>query len=145
MFEKLRSYAYYMRWTAANVVATSLGGWVGLRADAHSPPYCNTVNGVETKDKYRGEAWCRCRVQLVVWVNPFRTAVPCWGQTSEISSSLSPKRDCGSKGVKFVTAVDVQILEKYAWGVSALGWLVVVFILFFRGHGTRNTYSRYDK
>ena len=114
MFEKLRSYAYYMRWTAANVVATSLGGWVGLRADAHSPPYCNTVNGVETKDKYRGEAWCRCRVRLVVWV-------------------------------KFVTAVDVQILEKYAWGVSALGWLVVVFILFFRGHGTRNTYARYDK
>ena len=30
-------------------------------------------------------------------VNPFRTAVPFWGQTSQISSSLSPKRDCGSK------------------------------------------------
>ena len=23
-----------------------------------------------------------------------------WGQTTQISSSLSPKRDCGSKGVK---------------------------------------------
>ena len=33
-------------------------------------------------------------------VNPFRTAVPFWGQTSLISSSLYPKRDCGSKGVK---------------------------------------------
>ena len=40
-------------------------------------------------------------------VNPFRTAVPFWGtavpfwgQTSQISSSLSPKRDCGAKGVK---------------------------------------------
>ena len=34
-------------------------------------------------------------------VNPFRTAVPFWGQTtSQISSSLSPKRDFGSKGVK---------------------------------------------
>ena len=33
-------------------------------------------------------------------VNPFRTAVPFWGQTSQISSSLSPKRDWGSKGVK---------------------------------------------
>ena len=32
-------------------------------------------------------------------INPFRTAVPFWGQTSQISSSLSPKRDCGSKGV----------------------------------------------
>ena len=31
---------------------------------------------------------------------PFRTAVPFWGQTSQISSSLSPKRDCGSKAVK---------------------------------------------
>ena len=28
-------------------------------------------------------------------VNPFRTAVPLWGQTTQISSSLSPKRDCG--------------------------------------------------
>ena len=32
------------------------------------------------------------------FLNPFRTAVPFWGQTSRISSSLSPKRDCGSKG-----------------------------------------------
>ena len=31
--------------------------------------------------------------------NPFSTAVPFWGQTSQISGSLSPKRDCGSKGV----------------------------------------------
>ena len=30
----------------------------------------------------------------------FRTTVPFWGQTTQISSSLSPKRDCGSKGVK---------------------------------------------
>ena len=33
-------------------------------------------------------------------INPFRTAVPFWGQTSQILSSLSPKRDWGSKGVK---------------------------------------------
>ena len=32
-------------------------------------------------------------------VNPFRTAAPFWGQTTQISSRLSPKRDCGSKGV----------------------------------------------
>ena len=33
-------------------------------------------------------------------INPSRTAVPFWGQTSLISSSLSPKRDGGSEGVK---------------------------------------------
>ena len=39
-------------------------------------------------------------------LNPFRTAVPFWGQTSQISSSFVPKRDCGSKGVNpFRTAV----------------------------------------
>ena len=32
-------------------------------------------------------------------LNPFRAVVPFWGQTSQISSSLSPKRDCGFKGV----------------------------------------------
>ena len=32
-------------------------------------------------------------------INPFRTAVPFWGQSIQISSSFVPKRDCGSKGV----------------------------------------------
>ena len=36
-------------------------------------------------------------------INPFRTAVSLWGQTTQISSSLSPKRDCGSKGVNIIT------------------------------------------
>ena len=31
----------------------------------------------------------------------FRTAVPFWGQTTLISSSLFLKRDCGSKGVTY--------------------------------------------
>ena len=35
-------------------------------------------------------------------LNPFRTAVPVWGQSSQISSSLSPKWDCGPKRVKRV-------------------------------------------
>ena len=29
----------------------------------------------------------------------FRTAVPCWGQTTYNLTGLSPKRDCGSKRV----------------------------------------------
>ena len=32
-------------------------------------------------------------------LNPFSTGVPFLGQTSQIPSSLSPKRDCGSKRV----------------------------------------------
>ena len=32
-------------------------------------------------------------------LDPFRTAVPFWGQTTRNSSSFPPKRDCGSKGV----------------------------------------------
>ena len=38
------------------------------------------------------------------YINPFRTAVQScfYGQTSQIPSSLSPKRDCGSKGVNNV-------------------------------------------
>ena len=31
----------------------------------------------------------------------FRTAVSVWGQSTQISSSLSPNRDCGSKRVKY--------------------------------------------
>ena len=31
--------------------------------------------------------------------NPFRAAVPFWGQTSQIRSSLPQKRDCGPKRV----------------------------------------------
>ena len=39
-------------------------------------------------------------LSLSFQLNLFRTAVPFWGQTSQISSSLPPKRDCGSKGIK---------------------------------------------
>ena len=43
--------------------------------------------------------------------NPFGTAVPFWGQTTQFSSSLSPKRDCGSKGVNWTRgAKDVRQL-----------------------------------
>ena len=34
--------------------------------------------------------------------NPFRTAVPFWGQTTQLSSSLSRQRDCGPKRDKEV-------------------------------------------
>ena len=44
-----------------------------------------------------------CGSRIIVfahpWFNPFRTAVPFWGQTPQISSRLPPKRDSGSKGV----------------------------------------------
>ena len=39
------------------------------------------------------------KIYLALPLNPFRTAVPFWGQTSQKISKLSPKRDWGSKGV----------------------------------------------
>ena len=39
---------------------------------------------------------------IPVYIKPFRTAVPFWGQTTQILSSLSPKRDCGYKRVNIV-------------------------------------------
>ena len=41
-----------------------------------------------------------CVTRGVLLINPFRTAVPFCGETTQISSSLSPKRDCGSKRVE---------------------------------------------
>ena len=38
-------------------------------------------------------------------VNPFTTAVPLWGHISQISSTSSPKRDCGSEGVNSTTTM----------------------------------------
>ena len=45
----------------------------------------------------------KTKAHLVSYVwgfNPFKTAVEFGGQTTQISSSLYPKRDCGSKRVK---------------------------------------------
>ena len=52
------------------------------------------------------------------FLNPFRTAVPLWGQTTQILSSLSPKRDCGSKGVNDtrLLLVHEQIHTLVVWG-----------------------------
>ena len=44
-------------------------------------------------------------------INPFKTAVSFWVQTPPTSSSLSPKRDSGSKWVKHNTT-KYQIVEK---------------------------------
>ena len=41
-------------------------------------------------------------------LNPFRTAVPFWVQTTQIRSSLSPKRDCGSERVNRQTCPGIQ-------------------------------------
>ena len=63
-------------------------------------------------------------------LNPFRTAVPFWGQNTQILNKLSPQRDCGPKkdtwyevmlnvditigrGPKLITAVVVRARTKY--------------------------------
>ena len=61
------------------------------------------INRWRGRKRFRGTGWeggyCSSSVCSVEEVNPFRTAVPFWGQTSQISSIFVPKRDCGSKGV----------------------------------------------
>ena len=46
-------------------------------------------------------------------LNPFRAAVLFWGQTSQIPSSSSPKRDCGSKGVNTWHIYIVEDLREF--------------------------------
>ena len=44
--------------------------------------------------------------------NLFSTAVPFWGQTTLISSSLSPQRDCGPERVKVLRVWQISRQEK---------------------------------
>ena len=69
-------------------------GIAGMRGSIHGHGY--TVTAVH--DKYRVHSPLPPRCARLACFNPFRTAVPFWGQTTLISSNLSPKRDCGSKG-----------------------------------------------
>ena len=50
-------------------------------------------------------------------LNPFRTAVPFWGQTSQIPSSLSPKRDCGPRRVKVPVDLVPRTVQKGGYGL----------------------------
>ena len=47
------------------------------------------------------------------------TAGPFWGQTTQTSSSLSPERDCGSKGVNFYIEVKTRRAEYLVPGTHA--------------------------
>ena len=49
--------------------------------------------------KSLGSVSYRHRVLALKLLNPFRTAVPFWGQSTWSLTGLSPKWDCGSKGV----------------------------------------------
>ena len=44
--------------------------------------------------------------------DPFRTAVPFWGQTTQILSSLPPKRDCSPKRVNARRATGLTVAER---------------------------------
>ena len=54
----------------------------------------------------------------VAVVNPFRTAVPLWGQTTQISSSLSPNGDC-CKGVKRNEIPTAAVMYRRDWLTSS--------------------------
>ena len=74
---------------------------------------------------------------LVDSVHPVRTVDPFWGQTTQISSSLFPKRDYGSKGVKepvrqkrrnvFVRKGHFYPTSKYSWYTYSTRHLFLFF------------------
>ena len=74
-------------------------------------------NGSEQGGLKRGNCTNKCGVcrrqgRRIIPLNPFRTAVPFWGQASQFSSSLPPKRESGSKGVKgYFTAVATTTVD----------------------------------
>ena len=61
-------------------------------------------------------------VQREQLLNSFRTAVPFWGQTTQSSNSLPPKRDCGSKGVKGAPKERNSYLKAKATGAMSLNY-----------------------
>ena len=54
-------------------------------------------------------------------LDPFRTAVPFWGQTRLILSSLSPKRDCGPKRIKAVRSTKIYLPSTLPWNTVPVG------------------------
>ena len=59
--------------------------------------------------------WVLC-VSFFTLFNPFRAAVPFWGQTTWILSGLSPKRDCGSRRVNRYFLPVGRIVDRYYGG-----------------------------
>ena len=51
-------------------------------------------------------------------INPYRAAVPFWGQTTQNLSGVSPKRDCGMKPPRQAHAYDSGALIFAFWGDS---------------------------
>ena len=72
-----------------------------------------TSNNLQSQESLRSS----CR-------NPFRTAVPFWGQNTQFPSELLPKRDCGPKGVHSIDAVRIDPLITAA---GHLMWLMGKF------------------
>ena len=56
------------------------------------------------------------------WVNPFRTAVPFWWQSTRNLSGSSPKRGCGSKRVKKPRHSEKKAEMCYLYGSTGLVW-----------------------
>ena len=67
--------------------------WFVRYGNRSSNSYSNYSNNKNSGGEGAANNLANCR-------NPFITAVPLWGQTTQFSRSLSPKRDCGPKRVK---------------------------------------------
>ena len=68
--------------------------------------------------------------------NPLRTAVPFWGQTTQISNSLSPKRDCGSKGINSSPQLSSDLRRSVATFVILIPWYCIRSSIHDRGQNS---------
>ena len=57
-------------------------------------------------------SYTRQHMSIINNINPFRTAVPFWGQSTWNLTGLSPQRDCGSKIVLFAAVSPIPV-----WGL----------------------------
>ena len=79
-----------------NMLVTNIIAGSGIEVVSIVRPLTRYVRRVTARDQHASaKHTSKTRSRL----DPFRTAVPFWGQTTQISSSLSPKRGCGSKEV----------------------------------------------
>ena len=70
-----------------------------ISQSANEPPPHLNLKTQAHRYRCRKSTFFYRRLRYLVPVNPSRTAVLLWGQSSQIISNLSPKRDCGSKRV----------------------------------------------
>ena len=77
----------------------------------------------------------------IMFLNPFRTAVPFWGQTTQILSILPPKRDCGPKRSAHCGLLVPGMYSTVQHGPANKKHLIVASLRFLKGRHLQTTLS----